>query len=167
MAGSRLVTVTAAGGSGKGTVPVAIAVGEAELLKRPGGVWFVDLTAVLGDNDVPAAIAKAVGLTLHDGDLAQQVVEHLADKDALVILDNCEHVVDGCADFADRFLTAPGQATLLATSREALMSTANRSWCSPHCRRRGPTPRPSACSPIGPSRSTPTSRWTTPTPTHS
>ena len=99
---------------------LAIAVGEAELLKRPGGVWFVDLTAVLGDDDVPAAIAKAVGLTLRDGDLALQVVEHLADKDALVILDNCEHVVDGCADFADRFLTAPGQATLLATSREAL-----------------------------------------------
>jgi predicted ATPase/class 3 adenylate cyclase len=118
LAGSRLVTVTAVGGSGK--TRLAIAVGEAELLKRPGGVWFVDLTAVLGDNDVPAAIAKAVGLTLHEGDLAQQVVEHLADKDALVILDNCEHVVEGCADFADRFLGAPGQATLLATSREAL-----------------------------------------------
>jgi predicted ATPase/class 3 adenylate cyclase len=114
----RLVTVTAVGGSGK--TRVALAVGEEELPHRSGGVWFADLRTVTNDGDVPAAISDAVGLSLRDGDATAQVIDHLADKAALVILDNCEHLVDGCAAFADRFLTRPGETVLLATSREAL-----------------------------------------------
>ena len=55
----RLVTVTAVGGSGK--TRVAIEVGEAELAHRPGGVWFVDLTATSNDSGVPGAVAHALG----------------------------------------------------------------------------------------------------------
>jgi predicted ATPase len=90
------------------------------LLQRPGGVWFVDLTAVIGDSDVSGALAKAIGLTLRAGDLVEQVISYLADKAALVIVGNCEHVIDGCAHFAERFLASPRQASVLATSREAL-----------------------------------------------
>ena len=118
LAAHRLVTVTAVGGSGK--TRVAIAAGEAELSGRAGGVWFADLAVVTSGSDVAGAIAKAVGLSLRDGDPTAQVVDHLVDNPALVILDNCEHVIDACAEFADRFLTAPGDSVLLATSREAL-----------------------------------------------
>jgi predicted ATPase/class 3 adenylate cyclase len=114
----RLVTVTAVGGSGK--TRVALAVGEEELPHRSGGVWFADLRTTTNDGDVPAAIGNAVGLSLRDGDATAQVVDHLADKAAMVILDNCEHVVEGCASFANRFLTRAGESVLLATSREVL-----------------------------------------------
>jgi predicted ATPase/class 3 adenylate cyclase len=115
---NRLVTVTAVGGVGK--TRLAIAVGEAELPHRPAGVWLADLTAVVNGADVPAAIAKAAGLTLRDGDRSDQVITYLADKATLVILDNCEHVIDACAEFSERFLRVAGDAVVLATSREAL-----------------------------------------------
>jgi predicted ATPase/class 3 adenylate cyclase len=115
---SRLVTVTAIGGSGK--TRVAIAAGEAELADRDDGVWFVDLSTAYSGSDVASAIANAVGLQLSGGDAVGQVTGFLAKKDALVILDNCEHVVDECAEYAERFLGADGKAILLATSREAL-----------------------------------------------
>ena len=118
LAGSRLVTVTGVGGSGK--TRLAIAVGEAELAYRPTGVWLVDLTAVMNGVDVPAAIANAIRLMLRDGAPTDQVVAYLADKVALVILDNCEHVIDACAEFTERFLRVNGQSVILATSREAI-----------------------------------------------
>jgi len=114
----RWVTVTAVGGCGK--TRLAIAVGEAELRERPDGVWFVDLRAVVRDDEVPAAVAKALGLTLRAGDAVEQVLAYLHDKSILVVLDNCEHVVGGCAEFAELFLSAPSRAVVLATSREAL-----------------------------------------------
>ena len=83
-------------------------------------MWFVDLTAVNGDNEVPAAIAKALGLTLRTGDAVEQILAFLRDKAALLIVDNCEHVIEASARFADRFLAVAGAAVVLATSREAL-----------------------------------------------
>ena len=118
LAEHRLVTITAVGGSGK--TRVAIEVGEEELAHRPGGVWFVDLTAVADKSELPGAVAGSVGLSLVAGDPAEQVIGYLADKTAMVILDNCEHLIDGCAAFAERFLAARGSTVLLATSREAL-----------------------------------------------
>ena len=115
---SRVVTVTAVGCSGK--TRVTLAVGEAELAHRSAGVWFVDLTAVMNENDVPAAIAAALGLTLTTGDPTAQVITYLRDKPALVIVDNCEHLIDACAAFVEAFLATNGPAVILATSREAL-----------------------------------------------
>ena len=115
---SRLVTVTAVGGSGK--TRLAIAVGEAELAHHRSGVWFIDLTAVSNGAEVPSAIANGLGLNLVAGDQVVQILTFLADKDALVILDNCEHVIDESAAFVEAFLATSGPAKLLATSREAL-----------------------------------------------
>jgi predicted ATPase/class 3 adenylate cyclase len=114
---SRLVTVTAVGGSGK--TRLAIAVGEAELPHVPDGVWFVDLTAVSSDAEVVQAIANGLGLNLLAGDPSAQVLGFLADRRALVILDNCEHLIDACAGFVESFLATSSPARLLATSREA------------------------------------------------
>ena len=118
LANDRLVTLTAVGGAGK--TRLAQEVGEYELGQRPGGVWFVDLTAVVNGTDIPGAIASELGLSLRVGDPVDQVIEYLADQAALVILDNCEHLIDDAADFAERFLTAGGRASILATSREML-----------------------------------------------
>ncbi len=114
----RLVTITAVGGSGK--TRLAVAVGEAELYDRAGGVWFVDLSAVMNAADVPYAIAGALMLTLRGADPVGQIIDYLTGKNALVVLDNCEHVVDKCADVVEAFLAVPGLSSILATSREAL-----------------------------------------------
>ena len=114
---SRLVTVTAVGGSGK--TRLAIAVGEAELPHHRSGVWFVDLTAVTSGAEVPSVIANGLGLNLVTGDQVAQILTFLTDKDALVILDNCEHVIDEAAAFVEAFLATNGLAKVLATSREA------------------------------------------------
>jgi predicted ATPase len=118
LAEHRLVTVSAVGGSGK--TRLAVAVGEEELVHRPAGVWLVDLTEVMNADEVPGAIAGSLGLSLVGGDATSQVIGFLADKAALVILDNCEHVIDACAEFAEAFLAVGGETVLLATSREAL-----------------------------------------------
>ncbi len=114
----RLVTLSAVGGSGK--TRLAIAVGEEELHHRSGGVWFVDLTSVMNPDEIAAAVAGATGLRLTSGDATAQVVSFFVDKAALMILDNCEHVIDGCADFVEALLASPGATAMLATSREAL-----------------------------------------------
>jgi predicted ATPase len=114
----HLVTVTAVGGSGK--TRLAIAVREAELAHRPHGVWFVDLTAISSDDEMLGAIAGAVGLSLATGDASAQLIGFFADNEAVIILDNCEHVIDSCAMFAERFLASHGSTVLLATSRELL-----------------------------------------------
>ena len=114
---SRLVTITAVGGSGK--TRLAIAVGEAELPHHRSGVWFVDLAAVSSGADVPSAIANGLGLNLATGDQTRQILAFLADKQALVILDNCEHLIDETAAFVDAFVATNNPTKILATSREA------------------------------------------------
>lgn len=125
LANGRLVTVTAVGGIGK--TRLAIAVGEAELVHRPDGVWFVDLTALSSGAAVAGAVANGIGLQLSGGDAAEQLISFLSDKDALVIIDNCEHVLDDVADLMEALLRSPGSACVLATSREALDVEGERS----------------------------------------
>jgi predicted ATPase/class 3 adenylate cyclase len=112
----RVVTLTAAGGTGK--TRLALNVGEQELPDRPDGARFVDLTPVSDGALVPAAVAAGLGLGLVTGDPIDQILDYVADKDLLLIVDNCEHLIDDCAELAERFLTRPGASALLATSRE-------------------------------------------------
>ena len=159
----RLVTLSAVGGSGK--TRLAIAVGEEELHHRSAGVWFVDLTSVMNPDEVAAAVAGATGLRLTSGDATAQVVAFFADKAALVILDNCEHVIDGCAEFVEAMLASPGTTAMLATSREALDVDGERviglgslvTLDDDGTSRRRPR-RPSSCSSSAPLRSIPVSR---------
>lgn len=114
----RVVTLSAGGGTGK--TRLSIAVGEKELANRSDGVWFVDLTPVTDGAQVASQVASVLGLNLTTDDQLGQVVEYVANKDLLLILDNCEHVIDECAELAERVVTRPGRSTLLATSRERL-----------------------------------------------
>ena len=115
---SRLVTIAGVGGSGK--TRLAIAIGEEELAHRPGGVWFVDLTSITNGEGISGAVSAAMGLRLAGRNVADALFTYLQDKKLLIIIDNCEHLIDACAEFAERFLRIRSESVLLATSRETL-----------------------------------------------
>jgi predicted ATPase/DNA-binding SARP family transcriptional activator len=111
--GHRLVTVTGMGGSGK--TRLALHVAQATAARWSDGVWLVDLTA-LGDPDLVAgAVAAVVGV-----DDGAALAEHLRGRELLLVLDNCEHLVVGCARLAAGLLAACPHVRVLATSRVPL-----------------------------------------------
>jgi predicted ATPase/DNA-binding SARP family transcriptional activator len=116
---SRLVTLTGAGGSGKTRLALEVARRLLDTSNR--GVFFVDLAPIAEADQVPGALAAAMGARQKAGrSLTELLVEVLADQDLLIILDNCEHLVDACAKLADRLNRSCPQVHLLATSREPL-----------------------------------------------
>jgi predicted ATPase/class 3 adenylate cyclase len=116
---SRLVTLTGAGGAGKTRLGLQAA---AELLDGSGdGVWLTELAAVTDQDAVASAICQALRIAAQPGRPAlDTVVDALGPLDVLVVLDNCEHLIGGCAKTADAILTRCPRVHLLATSREPL-----------------------------------------------
>ena len=117
--GSRLVTLTGAGGAGKTRLALHVA---ADLLGGGGeGVWFADL-APLGDPDLVAVtVADVLGVRLEPGrPVLETLAEAVGGRSLLVLLDNCEHVIGACAKLADALLRGCPGLALLATSREPL-----------------------------------------------
>ncbi len=115
---AQLVTLTGPGGAGK--TRLAVQVG-AELLDGSGdGVWIVDLAPVTDDTMVPTAIADALGMHTGGTGLIDGLVTALADRRLLLVLDNCEHLIDAVAASADRVLRSCAEVHVLATSREPL-----------------------------------------------
>ncbi|MFE2426289.1 BTAD domain-containing putative transcriptional regulator [Streptomyces sp. NPDC059373] len=124
---ARLVTLIGPGGAGKTRTAVEAAD------RHPGEACFVDLSALTDGGDVPQAVAGVLGLREagllppsgggRDGgapDPLARLTAALADRDLLLVLDNCEHLVAAAARFAAALLTACGAVRILATSREAL-----------------------------------------------
>jgi predicted ATPase/class 3 adenylate cyclase len=116
---SRLVTLTGAGGCGKTRLGLQVA---AELLDGSGdGVWLVELAAVLDEDAVAPAISQALGITGQPGRPAlEALLDALAPQDILIVVDNCEHLIGGCAKTAEAVLRRCPRVHLLATSREPL-----------------------------------------------
>ena len=116
---SRLVTLTGPGGCGKTRLSLQAA---AEMLDGTGdGVWLVELAAVSDPDTVPAVIAGALGIGPRDDRSALEILlDALAPLDILIVLDNCEHLIDACAKTADALLRRCPRVHLIATSREPL-----------------------------------------------
>jgi predicted ATPase/class 3 adenylate cyclase len=116
---ARLVTLTGAGGCGKTRLGLQVA---AELLDGSGdGVWLVELAAVTDQDAVPAAISRALRLAVNPGRPAlEALLDALALQDVLIVLDNCEHLIGGCAKAAEAIARRCPRVHLLATSREPL-----------------------------------------------
>jgi predicted ATPase/class 3 adenylate cyclase len=116
---SRLVTLTGAGGSGKTRLALQAA---AELLDETSdGVWLVELAAVTDAGAVPSAVAAVLGVAARPGQpVLDTLMNALAPQRLLIVLDNCEHLIDACARAADAILRRCPRVHLLATSREPL-----------------------------------------------
>jgi predicted ATPase/DNA-binding winged helix-turn-helix (wHTH) protein len=114
----RLVTIVGPGGVGKTTV--ALAVAERLIASYEDGVWLVD-PAPLGDpRRVPSAVATVLGLGIQAEDPLPMLIAALRDKRMLLLLDNCEHVIDAAASLAAGLLQGARGVAILATSREPL-----------------------------------------------
>ena len=116
----RLVTATGPGGVGKTRLAAAVAAGLAAA--RRGGVWFVDLVPVTDGELVATAVANTLGLGDAQGRSGEDaVIDHLAGREALLVLDNCEHVADAVGVFVERVLGRCPEVSVLATSQARLM----------------------------------------------
>ncbi len=118
----RLVTLTGIGGCGK--TRLGLHVGAELVNSYADGVFFVDLAAVSDPNELTGAVGSALGLPKAVGvqatEVGQQVLDRLSRARCLLIVDNCEHVLDDSAQLIDRILDGCPNVTVLATSREAM-----------------------------------------------
>jgi predicted ATPase/DNA-binding SARP family transcriptional activator len=127
---ARLVTLTGVGGVGKTRLAVQTAAGL--IGEFPSGVWLVELAPLTDSALVAATVASALGVSLAGGvDSTEAVCRFLAQRRALVILDNCEHVIEAAAAFVDRLLAAGPEVRVLATSRERLDVAGESAWRVP------------------------------------
>lgn len=128
--GSRLVTLTGAGGSGK--TRLALQVARRMLESFPHGVWFADLSAIADPHLVPRSVMTAFDVTAEsERDEQDVLVGALEFRELLLVLDNCEHLVEACADLAGTLMSRCPGVRVLATSREALGIAGERLWPVP------------------------------------
>jgi len=120
----RLLTIVGPGGIGKTTV--ALAAMEQLRASYSDGVYFVDLATVTDPQHVPATVAAVLGLPAGDGDSTLHGLEKLAHAQMLIVLDNCEHVIESVAALAESILTNTCNVHILATSREPLRAHGER-----------------------------------------
>ena len=115
---SRLLTLFGAGGIGKTRLSLQAA---AEALDDfPDGAWFVELAALDDEQLVANTVASVLGVKEEVGrPVADAVVKHVRDRKLLIIMDNCEHIVQACAELATKLLTACPHLKILASSRRA------------------------------------------------
>ena len=116
---ARLVTLTGAGGSGK--TRLALQAAAEQLGAGSDGVWLAELAPVTDGEHIPQVVAAALGLPERDGPpTTPAVARALSGQDALVLLDNCEHLIDAAAKFCDDVIRSCPRVRIMATSREPL-----------------------------------------------
>ncbi len=130
LTGSRLLTLTGPGGTGK--TRLALAVAESAGQAYSAGVCWVEL-APIGDPEIVAQeVATRAGVPDAPGqDPVAAIAGHLADRQVLLVLDNCEHLTRAAAELAERLLAACAGLTILATSRGLLGIDGERNWPVP------------------------------------
>jgi non-specific serine/threonine protein kinase len=127
---TRLLTLTGIGGGGKTRLALAFAREITSIY--PNRIWLVELAAIVDPSLVPIAVSTAVGLhhTI-GGTPIDALAGFLAVRPSLLILDNCEHVIDACAVFAEQMLARCPELRILATSREPLEIAGERQYRIP------------------------------------
>lgn len=117
--GVRLLTLLGMGGLGKSRL--ALQAARPLLDDFPDGLWFVELAPVADARSVPQTVASVLGVKdPSGGPIVDALIRYLADTTVLLVLDNCEHLVQACAELARQLLQSAPQVKLLATSRDAL-----------------------------------------------
>ena len=114
----RFVSIVGPGGVGK--TAVAVTVAHASIEAFHGAVFFVDLSSLTDPRLVPTAVASSVGCMLRSHDPFPLLLAYLRDKRLLLVLDNCESVIEAAAELAERVVVEAPRAHILVTSREAL-----------------------------------------------
>jgi predicted ATPase/DNA-binding winged helix-turn-helix (wHTH) protein len=125
----RFVTIIGPGGMGKTTV--AVAVSHAMRDAFAGAVCFVDLSALSNPAHVASTVASTLGLTIQAEDALPELLESLRRSRMLIVLDNCEHVIDAAAVLSDGIFRLAPEVHILATSREALRVGGERTYLLP------------------------------------
>ncbi|OLC26951.1 MAG: hypothetical protein AUG06_09465 [Actinobacteria bacterium 13_1_20CM_2_65_11] len=127
---SRLITLTGPGGAGKTRLALRL---TADVMDRhPDGVWLVDLAALGDGRLLEQTVASACGiLEERHRPVVEVLIEGLAIRNSVIILDSCEHLVEPCAELAGRLLRSCPKLTLVATSREPLGVPGELIWRTP------------------------------------
>ena len=118
MSEAQLFTIVGSAGVGKTTL--AVEIGHALLPRFADKVHFVDLSALADPALLPSAIAAAVGILVQGDDPMAVVLGHIRDEELLLVLDNCEHLIDAASTIVERIGDTAPKVSILATSREPL-----------------------------------------------
>ena len=134
LANCRLVTLLGPGGVGKTRLSITVA--ETALPRFIHGVWFVDLSALTDPSLVPEVAAKALGLKDEPGEVTsepaiERLIQALAPRSLLIVMDNCEHLIDACAALSNQLLSNCPDLKILATSRQVLGLTGEQIYSVP------------------------------------
>ncbi|MDF1596889.1 MAG: BTAD domain-containing putative transcriptional regulator [Acidimicrobiia bacterium] len=136
-----LVTLTGPGGCGK--TRLALEIGGSLLSDYPDGVWFVDLAPLTPGDEITDTVAETLGVAPEPGqDVIEAIRKFLWAKRTLLILDNCEHVIDGSVHLLSKLPTDPEGTSVLATSRQRLNVQGETSWTVPPMRLPDPADPP-------------------------
>src|SRR5207248_1673752 len=128
----RLVTLTGAGGAGKTSLALQVARDLAPAAEFADGAWLVELAPLADPGLVPQAVATALGVQTGASNSPEQaLVAWLRARQLLLVLDNCEHLVDACARLAETLTTRCATLRILATSRESLRVLGEAVWPVP------------------------------------
>jgi predicted ATPase/DNA-binding winged helix-turn-helix (wHTH) protein len=114
----RFVTIVGPGGIGKTTVAVAVAYEMSTTFN--GQIYFVDLSALTGASLVAPAVAATLGVSVQTSNVVPALIDRLQERPTLIILDCCEHVIDGASAVAEELICRVPTLHLLATSREVM-----------------------------------------------
>src|SRR4051812_9102994 len=128
--GHRLVTLTGPGGCGK--TRLAFELARRRLDRHPDGIWAVELAGIADPGLVGQATASALGLDLSRGEASELgLARHLEDRELLLVLDNCEHLLGACVRLAETLLGSCAGVAILTTSREPLHLQGEVDWRVP------------------------------------
>lgn len=129
---TRLLTLTGSGGCGKTRLAIQLATELANANQFKNGVWWVELAALTDAARVPQAIASVIDVR-ESGEIpiTTLLVNHLRAKESLLILDNCEHLIESCAQIVETLLRACPVLKVLTTSREAMNLAGEVVWRVP------------------------------------